>query len=84
MYVFKLNVIYDCLGILIKEWKIYYIGNGYFVFSYSLFDKFVDVFKENGDVFKVEEFCCVVCEVIFKGKFVKVEKVKKKKKEREK
>lgn len=46
----KFNVIYDCLGILIKECRIYYIGNGYFVNGYNFFNKFIDVLKENGEV----------------------------------
>lgn len=84
VHVPKLNVIHDCLGILIKERKIYHTGNGYFVSSHSPFDKPADAPKENGDAPKAEESRCVACEVISKGKSAKAEKAKKKKKEREK
>ena len=84
VHVPKLNVIHDCLGILIKEGKIYHTGNGYFVSSHSPFDKPADAPKENGDAHGAKESRCVACEVISKGKSAKTEKSKKKKKEREK
>ena len=84
VHVPKLNVIHDCLGILIKERKIYHTGNGYFVSSHSPFDKPADAPKENGDAQGAKESRCVACEVISKGKSAKAEKAKKKKKEREK
>ena len=84
VHVPKLNVIHDCLGILIKERKIYHTGNGYFVSNHSPFDKPADAPKENGDANGAKESRCVACEVISKGKANKAEKAKKKKKEREK
>ena len=84
VHVPKMNVIHDCLGILIKERKIYHTGNGYFVSSHSPFDKPADAPKENGVAPGAEESRCLACEVISKGKSAKAEKAKKKKKEREK
>lgn len=84
VHVPKLNVIHDCLGILIKERKIYHTGNGYFVSNHSPFDKPADAPKENGDGHGAKESRCVACEVISKGKSAKAEKAKKKKKEKEK
>lgn len=84
VHVPKLNVIHDCLGILIKERKIYHTGNGYFVSSHSPFDKPADAPKENGDAHGAKESRCVACEVISKGKSAKAEKAKKKNKGRDK
>lgn len=84
VHVPKLNVIHDCLGILIKERKIYHTGNGYFVSSHSPFDKPAEAPKENGDAHGAKESRCVACEVISKGKSTKADKAKKKGKGREK
>lgn len=84
VHVPKLNVIHDCLGILIKERKIYHTGNGYFVSSHSPFDKPADAPKENGDPLGAKEAPCVACEVISKRKSTKTDKAKKKGKGREK
>ena len=78
VHVPKMNVIHDCLGILIKERKIYHTGNGYFVSSHNPFEKPADAPKENGDVLGSKDSKCVACEVISKGKSVKAEKAKKK------
>lgn len=84
VHVPKLNVIHDCLGILIKERKIYHTGNGYFVSTHSPFDKPADAPKENGDAHGTKDSKCVACEVISKGKAAKAEKAKKKVKGKEK
>lgn len=85
VHVPKMNVIHDCLGILIKERRIYHTGNGYFVSSHSPFDKPADSpNKENGHAHGTKESRCVACEVISKGKSSKADKAKKKSKGREK
>ena len=78
VHVPKMNVIHDCLGILIKERRIYHTGNGYFVSTHSPFDKPADAPKENGDALESKDSNCVACEVISKGKSSKAEKTKKK------
>jgi len=83
VHVPKLNVIHDCLGILIKERKIYHTGNGYFVSTHSPFDKPADAAKENGNAQGAKDSKCVACEVISKGKAAKAEKAKKKVKGKE-
>ena len=83
VHVPKLNVIHDCLGILIKERKIYHTGNGYFVSTHSPFDKPVPAPKQNGDAPGSKDSKCVACEVISKGKAAKAEKAKKKVKGKE-
>lgn len=47
VHVPKLNVIHDCLGILIKEKKVYHNGNGYFVSAHNPFDKPKDSLEDN-------------------------------------
>ena len=83
VHVPKMNVIHDCLGILIKERKIYHTGNGYFVSTHSPFDKPAESPKENGDALKAKDSKCVACEVISKGKTAKAEKAKRRVKEKE-
>lgn len=83
VHVPKLNVIHDCLGILIKERKIYHTGNGYFVLAHNPFDKPVHAPKQNSDVPGSKDSKCVACEVISKGKAAKAEKTKKKVKGKE-
>lgn len=78
VHVPKLNVIHDCLGILIKERRIYHTGNGYFVNGHNPFNKPTDAPKENGEVQSAKESKCVACEVISKGKSAKNDKSKKK------
>ncbi|PFX16894.1 serine/arginine repetitive matrix protein 1-like [Stylophora pistillata] len=77
VHVPKLNVIHDCLGILIKERRIYHTGNGYFVNGHNPFNKPTDAPKENGEAQSVKDSKCVACEVISKGKSTKNEKTKK-------
>lgn len=78
VHVPKMNVIHDCLGILIKERRIYHTGNGYFVSTHSPFDKPADAPNENGDALGSKDSKCVACKVISKGKSTKTEKAKKK------
>ena len=84
VHVPKLNVIHDCLGILIKERRIYHTGNGYFVNGHSPFNKPTDAPKENGEVHSTKDSQCVACDVISKRKSAKNEKTKKKGKGKEK
>lgn len=82
----KMNVIHDCLGILIKERRIYHTGNGYFVYTQSSSEKTADSAKEkqeNGNINDAKDSICkdsnsATCEATSKRKTAKTDKVAKK------
>lgn len=79
VHVPKLNVIHDCLGILIKEGKIHQTDDGYFVSVQKPVDKLaVDAPKEKGDSQESKDSHCVTQEAVSKGMATKSEKAKKK------
>ncbi|XP_068701545.1 uncharacterized protein [Montipora foliosa] len=79
VHVPKLNVIHDCLGILIKEGKIHQTDDGYFVSVQKPVDKIaVDAPKEKGDSQESKDSHCVTQGAVSKGMVTKSEKAKKK------
>lgn len=83
----KMNVIHDCLGILVKERRIYHTGNGYFVYTQSPLEKTADSAKEkqeNGNINDAKDSICkdsnsATCEATSKKKTTKTDKAAKKK-----
>ena len=69
VHVPKLNVIHNCLGILIKERTIYHTGNGYFVSAtHNSYGTPSEALKQNGVVNNAKDQRRVSCEVSSKGK----------------